>query len=133
MKFWFSYTNLKQKNPIKTFKLWFEYTSHTKKSKNGHKHEIHILVNISGTSSPEKFRICHLCHNFFRLLAPQGRKSLTKINPGWNIIYYRPKCGQVGFSGPPSLHFSRIAPLKRAIPKTNLKADGIDTHRYRMI
>ena len=51
-------------------------------SKNGHKHEIHILVNISGTSSPEKFRICHIRHNFFRLLAPQGRKSLTKINPG---------------------------------------------------
>ena len=33
------------------------------------------------------------------------------LNPGRNIIYYRPKCGQVGFSGPLGLHFSRIAPL----------------------
>ena len=24
------------------------------------------------------------------------------LNPGRNIIYYRPKCGQVGFSGPSS-------------------------------
>ena len=57
-------------------------------SKNGHKHVRHILVNISGASSQKKFGICHICHNFFRLLAPRGRKSLSEEESGmkYNIL-----------------------------------------------
>ena len=40
-------------------------------------------------------------------------------NPGWNIIYYRPKCGKVGFSG--WFFGSRIgSPIKNYHPQRGI-------------
>ena len=44
--------------------------------------------------SAEGVWVFHLCHVFFRLLAPRGQGSLGFKNPGWGVVYYRPGCGQ---------------------------------------
>ena len=59
---------------------------------------INILVTYSCWQVDETIRFFTYAI-FFRLLALSGFLNMILKIPGWNIIYYGPKCGQVGFSG----------------------------------
>ena len=59
---------MKQQNQIKIFKIKFGYITTIKRSKNGHKHVIHILVNIPVASSRKKNSMFPLMPYFFKVI-----------------------------------------------------------------
>ena len=58
-----------------------------------------MLVTYSCWQVDEKNCICHLCHFFFRLLAPRGQKSLNFNIPGSNIYQDWLKYNMIWFGG----------------------------------
>ena len=60
---------------------------------------INILVTYSCWQVAETNWIFHLCHIFFRLLAPRGQKSLNFNIPGSNIYQHRLKYNIIWFGG----------------------------------
>ena len=64
MKSTFYCTKMEQKKSIKMLKIWFEYITTRKRSKNGHKHFSDLRWPIPVDKSTKTIWIFHLCHFF---------------------------------------------------------------------